>query len=101
MNAGLVVLKDGTPCLAYEGLLPYPIRHVEFNPEDHRITIVFDAPRKKGKSLFMTKKEGKTFEFPVDPLFVNLFKTRNTIAVAAVNNEKLGDIRMYSLVFLK
>jgi len=100
MNAGLLTLQDGSACLAFEGELPFPLKHVEFNPEDYRITLVFDRPRAPGKSMFTQKKEARTFDFPVDPLFANLFKISSTISVAQIIDGQLIDIHLYSLVYL-
>ena len=44
MNAGIVILKDGTPCIVYDDKLPFPVKHVEFCRDDYILSLVYDAP---------------------------------------------------------
>jgi len=93
MNAGIVILQDGTPCIVYDDKLPYPVRHVEFNYEDHRITLVYDVPGAK-------EKQGQQFDYPLDSRFLSLLEKNGEVAVASVKNDQLVDIKEYSIIFL-
>jgi hypothetical protein len=92
MNAGIVMLQDGTPCIAYDEALPFPIRHVEFSRDDYQITLVYEAP---GDAT-----QGRKFEVPLDHPFVNLLEQRGTIAVALIKKNQLVDIKLYSVIFV-
>ena len=93
MNVGIVILQDGTPCIAYDDELPYPVRHVEFDYEDHRITLVYDVPDTKDK-------QGQKFDYPLDSRFLSLLEKNGNVAVAFVKNGQLIDIKEYSIIFL-
>ena len=93
MNAGILILKDGTPCIAYDEQLPYLIKHVEFDPADYQLTLVYDV---KGGSKMM--KQGKKFDFPLDHGFVKLLNTRKNIAVACIQHGELFEIKMYPVL---
>lgn len=93
MNAGIVILQDGTPCIAYDDELPYPIKYVEFNYEDHRITLVYNIPDSK-------EKKGQRFDFPLDSRFLNLLEKKGIVAVASIKKDQLVDIKEYSIIFI-
>ena len=90
MNAGIVILQDGTPCIAYDEALPLPIRHVEFNRDDFCVTLVFDTPGR-------INRQGKKFDFPLDHRFVELLEERGNVAVAQIKGKQVVDIKSYSL----
>jgi hypothetical protein len=92
MNAGIVMLRDGTPCIVYDEQLPHLINHVEFSREDYQITLIYKLPDN-------LPKMGKKFEFPLDHPFVKLLEKKKKIAVACVQNGDLFEIKMYSVVF--
>ena len=92
MNAGIVSLQDGTPCIVYDEVLPHPISHVEFHYEDHCITLVYDIPNAQEKS-------GRKFEFPLDRPFMNLLRQRGNVAVASVKGKQLIDVKIYPVIF--
>lgn len=93
MNAGIVVLRDGTLCIAYDEKLPYPIRHVEFCRDDFQITLVYDtADERPGM-------QGRKFEFPLDHPFVRSLEEKKSIAVACMSKNELLEIKIYSVVF--
>jgi hypothetical protein len=92
MNAGIVILRDGTPCIVYDEHLPHLIDHVEFIREDYQITLVYKLPDH-------IPKMGRTFEFPLDPPFVKLLEQKKKVAVACVQNGDLFEIKMYSVTF--
>lgn len=93
MNAGIVVLRDGTLCIAYDEKLPHPIRHVEFSRDDFQITLVYDVADER------LGKQGKTFEFPLDHPFVKSLEDKQNIAIACMSKGQLLEIKMYSVVF--
>lgn len=98
MNAGIVILPDGiTPCIAYDEALPYPVKAVEFNRADFLVTLVYDVKPGRGRSKFNAKREGKTFEFPLDRSFAELILKHNTVAVASVIKGQLTDIQRFSV----
>lgn len=97
MNAGILTLQDGTPCIAFDERLPYPIRHVEFNPADHRLTLIYLVA---GASKISAPKQGKKFDFPLDDRFLNLLRLRGDVAVARIDGKQLVDLAIYPVVFL-
>lgn len=101
MNAGIVILQDGTtPCIAYDEPLPHPVKAVEFRREGFTITLVYDVKRKKGVSKFSAAKEGKTFEFPLERRFAELLMENKKIALACIKDGKLVDIQPFSVTVL-
>ncbi len=92
MNAGIVILQDGTPCIAYDEVLPFPIHHVEFSREDYQVSFIYETPDKSIQS--------RKFEFPLDRPFVTLLEKRKDVAVAYIKNGDLFEIKMYSVVFV-
>ena len=92
MNAGIVMLRDGTPCIVYDEQLPHLIKHVEFSREDYQIMLVYKLPDN-------IPKAGRKFEFPLDHRFVQFIEKRKKIAVACVQQGDLFEIKMYSVVF--
>jgi len=92
MNAGIVTLRDGTPCIAYDEQLPYPISYVAFSRENFQITLVYDKPRN-------ILREGRRFEFPLDHPFVRLLEERGNVAVARIGTVDLVEIKVYPVVF--
>ena len=98
MNAGIVILQDGTPCIAYDGVLPFAIRHVEFSREDYQVTLVYDTPE-RDLAREAPDIRGWKLGFPLDHRFVALLKRRGNVAVASVKNSQLSEIKMYSVIF--
>ncbi|MDE1153992.1 MAG: hypothetical protein PW788_15785 [Micavibrio sp.] len=92
MNAGIVTLRDGTPCIAYDELLPFPISYVEFCRADFQIKLVYDKPQNY-------LREGRKFEFPLDHPFVRLLEERRNVAVARIGSIDLVEIKVYPVVF--
>ena len=97
MNAGIVMLQDGTPCIAYDERLPFPIHHIEFCRGDFQISFVYDAPKKGPGGSFM--RETRKFEFPLDHPFVKLLEERGNVAVAYMNKTDLLEIKVYPVIF--
>lgn len=93
MNAGIVTLKDGTPCIAYDEKLPYAVSHVEFNEENHQITLVYAIPDS-------TERQGHEFAFPLDRPFVELLRKRGDVAVAFLKNKQVIDIKLCIVKFV-
>jgi hypothetical protein len=92
MNAGIVMLRDGTPCIVYDEHLPHLIKHVEFDPEDFQLTLIYDLPAN-------LPKMGRKFEFPLDHRFLKVLRQRNKVACAVVQNGDIFEIKMYSVIF--
>jgi hypothetical protein len=95
MNAGIVVLKDGTPCIAYDEELPHPIRHVAFSREDFQITLVYEI---EGRP---ESREGRKFDFPLDHAFLDLLKEKECVAIAKIENAAMTQFKIYPVVFLE
>ncbi len=93
MNAGIVSLEDGTPCIVYDEQLPYAISHVAFNDDGYQITLVYADADPSGP-------EGHTFEYPLDPPFVELLGERGNVAVAFMQNQQVIDINIYPVKFI-
>jgi hypothetical protein len=94
MNASIVMLRDGTPCLVYDEQLPHLIKYVEFDPSDFQLSLIYKLPDN-------IPKTGRKFEFPLDHPFVQLLEKKKKMAVACVQNGDLFEIKMYSVVFKK
>lgn len=93
MNAGIVSLEDGTPCIAYDEILPRAIGHVEFNEANHQLTLMYEENDDEGRV-------GYEFPFPLDPPFTALLRERGDVAVACIKNKKLVDIQIFNVVFV-
>lgn len=93
MNAGIVNLEDGTPCIVYDEALPYAISHVEFNEENYQISLIYKMP---GSS----PKQGREFAFPLDLPFVELLRERGDVAVAFMKGKQVIDLNIYSVKFI-
>ncbi|MDD9900314.1 MAG: hypothetical protein OXT65_04985 [Alphaproteobacteria bacterium] len=91
MNAGIVVLKDGTPCIVFDDPLP-PVGKVIFTAEDHLLTLVFEQPDASGNTH-------RKLEYPLEPDMVDFLKERGNVAVGMVVSGALKDIRMVNVVF--
>ena len=87
MNAGIISLTDGAPCIVYDEKLPHEISHVEFNEENHLITLVYDNPSPGSK-------RGYEFSYPLDRPFVALIRERGTVVVAYMKDKQLVDINI-------
>src|SRR5476651_1364643 len=94
MNAGIVTLKDGTPCIVYDEQLPYPIHYVEFNRDDFQVTLIYKLPDNKAP------KQGNKFDFPLDHPFVKVLEKNKKVAVGFVKDKQLTEIKLYSVVFI-
>ncbi|MCK5374779.1 MAG: hypothetical protein KAJ40_05800 [Alphaproteobacteria bacterium] len=93
MNAGIVILQDETPCIVYDEELPCPVRHVEFDYEDHQITLVYDVSKAE-------EVQNLKFDFPLDRRFLSLLEKEGSVTLASIKNEQLVDIKEYSVIFL-
>jgi hypothetical protein len=93
MNAGIVMLDDDTPCIAYDEELPGVVDCVEFNPENHQLTLVYEKPDANGN-------RGYEFSFPLDPLFTALLRERVDVAVAYLTGDQLVDIKRCIVNFI-
>lgn len=87
MNAGIVILEDGSPCIVYDEKLPYDIDYVEFNEDDHLITLVYAIPQAK-------EKQGHKFSYPLDRPFVPVLRERGNVVTAFMKNKQLLDINI-------
>ena len=95
MNAGIVVLKDGTPCIAYDEKLPHPVRHVEFNREDFRLSLIYEIEGQPDS------REGRTFDFPLDHAILALLKEQEQVAIAKIKDANLTEFKIYPIVFIE
>lgn len=93
MNAGIVCLQDGTPCIVYDEPLPHAVRHVEFDGADHQLTLVYDLPPG-------APRDGRRLEFPLDRRFVALLRERGTVAAACVDHGKISGLKLYPVQFI-
>ncbi len=86
-------MQDGTPCIVYDDELPYPVRHIEFDYEDHQIALVYDVSEAEAVQSIK-------FDFPLDRRFLSLLEKDGSVALASIKNEQLVDIKEYSVIFL-
>lgn len=93
MDAGIVSLVDGAPCIVYNEKLPYDISYVEFNEENHQITLVYDIPGSSGK-------QGYEFDYPLDRPFVNLLRQRGNVVVTFIKDKQVIDINICIVRFV-
>lgn len=93
MNAGIVCLKDGTPCITYDEILPCDISHVEFNETNHQLTLMYDREDDEGRV-------GYEFPFPLDPPFTALLRERGNVAVAFIQEGQPFDFNIYNVIFV-
>lgn len=91
MNAGIVILADGTPCIVHDDALSQPIRHIVFDAESYQLSLVLGEDD--------SEETRKTFEYPVDPPFVELLREKKEAAVARALDDKLVDIAIFSVIF--
>ncbi len=91
MNAGIVILADGTPCIVHDDALSQPIRHIVFDAESYQLSLVLGEDD--------SEETHKTFEYPVDPPFVELLREKKEAAVARALDDKLVDIAIFSVIF--
>lgn len=89
MNAGIVILTDGTPCIAFDEALPHLVRHVVFDAETYQISLVYDV----------AEDVKKMFEYPLDPPFLAVLREKKEVALAQTINGELIDISMFSVIF--
>jgi hypothetical protein len=94
INAGIIVLKDGSPCIVYDGALPHPIKHVEFCRDDFQLSLIYQLPSDK------MPKDGFKFDFPLDQKFVTLLDQKKQCAAAFVKDQQMVEIKMYNVVFV-
>jgi hypothetical protein len=122
MNAGIVILKDGTPCLVYDEALPYPVKSIEFSRADFQITLIYDAPPQQvaaepfdpfkasqntsplqisriAKMSKTVQKQGRKLEYPLDHRFVELLEERKTIAIGSVQDGQVLNVKVIPVVF--
>ncbi len=92
MNAGIVSLEDGTPCIVYDEKLPHSVSHVSFNEDGYQITLVYSDSG-------VAEAKGYTFEFPLDPPFAEVLRARGDVALAFMKDRQLVDINIYPVVF--
>ncbi|MBU6474885.1 MAG: hypothetical protein KGQ70_02870 [Alphaproteobacteria bacterium] len=92
MNAGIVSLEDGTPCIVCDEKPPRAISHVSFDEDGYRLSLVYSAAG--------AASQEHSFEFPLDPPFVEVLRARGNVAVAFVQNKQVVDINIYPVKFL-
>lgn len=98
MNAGIVILKDGSPCIAYDEALPHPVSHVQFSTDDSLIKLIY---KEESKSLTKGKNSsGKIFEYPLDYRFKDLIEFTGTIQVALVHKGQIVEMKEVPVVFV-
>jgi len=92
MNAGIIILIDGSPCIVYDEKLPYDIDFVEFNEEDHLVKLVYKVPG-------ATEKQGYQFSYPLDRPFVALLRERGSVIVSFIKNRQVLDTNIHIVRF--
>lgn len=92
MNTGVLILRDGTPCIVYDGDIPH-VRNVEFNYDDFLVTLVWVDPK--------TSQEGRlTLEYPLSEGMLAAFKKYEIIGIGRITaDKKMEDLHMIPVVF--
>ena len=93
MNAGIVILEDGSPCIVYDEKLPYDISHVEFNEDNHLITLVYAV---RGT----TERHGHEFSYPLDRPFIPLLRERGNVVTCLMKSKQVIDFNICSIRFV-
>src|SRR4051812_5000627 len=84
MHASIVTLVDGSPCIVYNEKLPYDVKYVEFNEDNHLVSLIYDIPGS-------TEKQGYTFSYPLDRPFVALLRERGNVVVSFIKDRQVFD----------
>ena len=92
MDASIILLADGMPCIVYNKPLP-PVAHVEFCVDDFLLTFVFE-PEEGAESVGIHR-----FEYPLDPPFVALLQERGDVAVGRADNGQVKDVAIVPVIF--
>lgn len=98
-NAGIIILKDGNPCIAFDQVLPHPVKYVQFSEEDSLIKLIYnikDEKLTKGK-----ESSGKILEYPLDYRFKELIQFTGVIYVALVKKGQILDMKEVPVVFVE
>lgn len=90
MNASIVILPDGAPCIVLDEDLPHPIGYVVFDYADFCLTLMYAPPQKNGYKL----------SYPLDHPFVETLKAKPVIAVTFSKNNKMSEISAYPVAFI-
>ncbi len=99
MNAGIIILKDGSPCIAFDEALPGPVEYVQFSTEDSLIKLIF-----KDKNQKLTNNEnnsGKILEYPLDYRFRELIELTGAVHVALVRKGQVVEMKEVPVVFVE
>lgn len=93
MNTGVLILRDGTPCIVYDGDIPH-VRNIEFNYDDYLVTLVWVDPE--------TNEEGRLqLEYPLSENMLAAFKKFEIIGIGRITEDKqMEDLHMIPVVFL-
>ena len=92
MNTAVLILRDGTPCIVYDGEIPH-VRNIEFSKADFLVTLVWIDPK--------TKQEGRLkMEYPLSQRMLDAFEKYGIIGIGRINAEKkMEDLHMIPVVF--
>lgn len=120
MNAAIVILQDGSPCLVYDEALAGDVGHVELSYADHQMTIVYEIPPPPEKDdPFRTgpkagiqklskiarkqgpKKESFKLDYPIEHSFFKLLEKKKLIAIGSVEGQKVTTLKIVPVVFTK
>jgi hypothetical protein len=93
MNTGVLILRDGTPCIVYDGDIPH-VRNIEFDYSDYLVTLVWVDPK--------TGQEGRMkLEYPLSENMLSAFKKYEIIGIGRITaDKKMEDLHMIPVVFL-
>lgn len=94
MNAGIVILEDGTPCIAFDAALPFEVSHVEFSEETHQVALMYAIPGGR-------VRDGYVLAFPLDPPFTALLRERKEVGVAHIKDNNIIDLRLCLVKFIE
>ena len=99
MNAGIIILKDGSPCIAFDEPLPHPVKHVQFSEEDSLIKLIYNV--KNDKLTNGKESSGKILEYPLDYRFKELIQFTGAVYVALVRKGQVIDMKEVPVVFVE
>lgn len=86
INAGIITLQDGTPCIVMDTAPIQIVTHVLFDNTDHTLSLVFDD------------QSTRRFDYPLDMGFIQILRKHPRIAIATMNNGQPADLNTYPVV---
>lgn len=92
LNAGILILSDGTPCIAIDDLMEKSIKAVEVDADTSMVKLIY-------RPSWSLKQEEKELDYPLDYDFRELLAFCKYVAIAYVHGGKAIDLKEVPVVF--